>query len=232
MLRLGFDVDGVLADFRTAFHALATTELGLKRQPDLEGNLSKADIERLWKAVSRVSNWWADLPAYESDQIARLYGLSRQWRWEVFFMTSRPPSGGDAVQIQTQAWLERHGFYLPSVLTAPALARGEIARALRLDLVVDDHFVNCMEIIGASNSKVLHMAREPVAEEVRQQAESRGIGVVSSFSETLDAIERLHHVIGPRQGRLLRLSDWFTSRREPEAPVLPHDPRRRRDDRA
>jgi hypothetical protein len=225
MLRLGFDVDGVLADFRTAFNTLAGAELGDRRQIDGEANLSKADIERLWKAVARVPNWWADLPAYESDQIARLYKLSRQWRWEVFFMTSRPPSAGDTLQLQTQVWLERHGFYLPSVLTAPALARGEIARALRLDLVVDDHFVNCMEIIGASNSKVLHMAREPLDEQRRQQAEARGIGVVATLSETLEAVDRLHQVLRTRHGRLLRLSDWFSPRRESESPVLPHDPR-------
>ncbi|MGB2713362.1 MAG: hypothetical protein WBC51_04225 [Vicinamibacterales bacterium] len=229
MLRLGLDVDGVLADFRSAFRALAVSELGDKRQSDLEANLSKGDIERLWKAVARVSNWWVDLPAYESDQIARLYTLSRRWRWEVFFMTSRPPSAGDTVQLQTQAWLERHGFYMPAVLTAPALARGEIARALRLDLIVDDHLVNCMEIVGASNSKVLHMSRQPVNAEQRDQAESRGIGVVGTLAEALDAIERLHQVLATRQGRLVRLSDWFTPRREPDDPVLPHDPRRGRE---
>ena len=229
MLRLGFDVDGVLADFRSAFHTLAVSELGDKRQSDLEANLSKGDIERLWKAVARVSNWWVELPAYEPDQIARLYALARRWRWEVFFMTSRPPSAGDTVQLQTQAWLERHGFYMPAVLTAPALARGEIARALRLDLIVDDHLVNCMEIVGASNSKVLHMSRQPVNAEQRDQAESRGIGVVATLSETLDAIERLHQVLVTRQGRLVRLSDWFSPRREPEDPVLPHDPRRGRE---
>jgi hypothetical protein len=228
MLRLGFDVDGVLADFRTAFHGLAISELGDKPQADIESNLSKADIERLWKAVASVPNWWADLPAYESDQIGRLYALSRRWRWEVFFMTSRPPSAGDAVQLQTQVWLEKHGFYLPSVMTAPALARGEIARGLRLDLVVDDHFVNCMEIVGASNSKVLNMARQAIDQDRRQQAESRGIGVVATLSETLDAAERLHEVLRTRHGRLLRLSDWFSPRREGEGPVLPHDPRRGR----
>lgn len=225
MLRLGFDVDGVLADFRSAFHTLAVSELGEKRPSDLEANLLKGDIERLWRAVARVPNWWVDLPAYEPDQVARLYALSRRWRWEVFFMTSRPPSAGDTVQLQTQVWLERHGFYMPAVLTAPALARGEIGRALRLDLIVDDHLVNCMEIVGASNSKVLHMSRQPVHSGQREQAESRGIGVVSTFAETLDAIERLHQVLATRQGRLLRLSDWFTPRRESEDPVLPHDPR-------
>ena len=102
----GFDVDGVLADFRSSFRSLAMKELG-HAGGDVEAELSKGDIERLWKAVARAPNWWADLPAYEPVQIARLYEISRQGRWEVFFMTSRPPSGGDTVQLQTQVWLER-----------------------------------------------------------------------------------------------------------------------------
>src|SRR5918993_1629699 len=184
MLRLGLDVDGVVADFRAAFHALAATELGRR---DVETELSKGDIERLWKAVARASNWWLDLAAYEPDQVARLYELARDQRWEVFFMTSRPPSAGDSVQLQTQVWLEKCGFYLPSVMTAPAGARGELARVLRLDLVVDDHLVNCMEIVGASNARVLHMARGEVDPARREQAESRGIGVGSTLSQALDA---------------------------------------------
>lgn len=223
MLRLGLDVDGVLADFRAAFHTLAASELG---GADVEPELSKGDIERLWKAVARASNWWLNLGAYEPAQVARLYALSRAHRWEVFFMTSRPPSAGDSVQLQTQVWLEKCGFYLPSVMTAPAGARGELARALRLDLVVDDHLVNCMEIVGASNARVLHMARGEADQPRREQAEARGIGVVSSLSEALDAVERLHEILSSRQGRLLRLSDWFSPRRE-ETP-LPHDPRHNR----
>jgi hypothetical protein len=227
MLRLGIDVDGVLADFRTAFRTLATSELGRKDDADIEAELSKGDIERLWKAVARLPNWWADLPAYEPDQIARLYQLARGGRWEVFFMTSRPPSSGDSVQLQTQVWLEQHGFYMPSVLTAPAGARGELARALRVDLVVDDHLVNCMEIIGASNAKVLHMARDADDVERRQQAEARGIGVVATLSETIDAVERLGEILATRQGRLVRLTDWFAPKRERADPILPHDPRKR-----
>lgn len=228
MPRLGIDVDGVLADFRAAFHALATQELGHSGAGDIEAELTKADIEKLWKAVARVANWWADLPAYEPEQIARLYELSRQGRWEVFFLTSRPPSGGDSVQLQTQVWLEQYGFYMPSVLTAPAGARGELARALRIDLVIDDHLVNCMEIVGASNAKVLNMARGTVDDARRDQAQARGIGVVSTLAEAIDAIERLHEILSARQGRLVRLSDWFVPKRKPDDPRLPHDPRRGR----
>lgn len=223
MLRVGLDVDGVLADFRAAFHTLAASELGRR---GVEPELSKGDIERLWKAVARANNWWLDLPAYEPEQVARLYALSREKRWEVFFMTSRPPSAGDSVQLQTQVWLEKCGFYLPSVMTAPAGARGELARALRLDLVVDDHLVNCMEIVGASNAKVLHMARGDADQARRDQAEARGIGVVSTLSQGLDAIVRLHEVLSSRQGRFVRLGDWFSPRRD-DTP-LPRDPRQNR----
>jgi len=224
MLRLGMDVDGVLADFRSYFRALATSELGLRGGGD-DSELSKGDVERLWKAVARIANWWMNLPAYEPEQITRLYDLTRKGRWEIFFMTSRPPSGGDTVQMQTQVWLERHGFYLPTVLTAPAGARGELSRALRLDLMVDDHLSNCMDIVGASNTKVLQMARGTIEDARRQQAESRGIGVVSTLAEALDSVERLNDMLESRQGRLMRLSDWFFPRRQPSAPVLPHDPR-------
>jgi hypothetical protein len=225
MLRLGIDVDGVVADFRSAFRALAERELGLATG-DVETELSKPDVDRLWRAVASTTNWWLDVPAYEPDQIERLYAQVRRARWEVFFMTSRPPSAGDSVQLQTQVWLERHGYYLPSVLTTPAGARGELARSLRLDLALDDRLVNCLEIISASNSKAVMVLRAPAEPRARGAAEARGIGVVSSLAQALDAVERLAELLTTRRGRLVRLADWFLVKKETS--TLPHDPRGRR----
>ncbi len=224
MLRLGIDLDGVVADFRGAFRALATRELG-RGAGDAETDLSKQDVDRLWKRVAASSNWWLGLSPYEPDQIARLYARARSARWEVFFMTSRPPSAGDSVQLQTQVWLERFGFYLPAVLTTPAGARGELARSLRLDVAVDDRMVNCLEIISASNAKALLLARGEPEPRVREAAESRGIGLVTTLSECLNAIERLEALLSTRRGRLMRLSDWFQSKKEES--TLPQDPRQR-----
>lgn len=225
MLRLGVDLDGVLADFRAAFRALAERELGRSAE-DVEGELAKPDVERLWKKVAASHNWWLDVPPFEPDQIARLYAEARRYRWEVFFLTSRPPSAGDSVQLQTQVWLEKHGFYLPSVLTTPAGARGEIARSLRLDLAIDDRLVNCMEIISASNAKAVLITRDDQQRRMREAAESRGVGVVTSLSQGLDAIERLDALLTTRRGRLVRLGDWFSSRKD--QPPLSHDPRQGR----
>ena len=133
----------------------------------------------------------------------------------------RLASAGDAVQFQTQWWLEQQGFYLPAVVTVPG-SRGDLANALRLDLVIDDQFVNCAEVIAASSTKAILMLRQPDAV-LRQHAKDRGIGVVSSLAEAMPVLERLHELVPARRGRLLRLADWFSP--APADVTLPHNPR-------
>ena len=126
-LRIGIDVDGVLANFRAAFHQ---TAVGCLRHDvgnidDLKSTeaLADEDVARVWAEISRTPNWWMNLQPYEQDQIARLYDLTRAATWEVFFLTKRPASAGDSIQFQTQWWLERQGFYLPAVVTVPGSAK-------------------------------------------------------------------------------------------------------------
>ena len=226
-LRVGFDIDGVLADFRTAFRQTAERCLRKPVAEDADDEQSRTpltsdDVRRVWDHIGKTPNWWMDVPAYEPAQIARLYGVMRSMGWEVFFMTKRPPSAGDSVQFQTQWWIERFGYYLPSVLTVPG-SRGEVANGLRLDLIVDDQIINCAEVIGAAPTKALLMLREP-DQPARTLALNRGIGVVSTLSEAVTILERLHEVVPKRRGRLFRLTDWFSAVEEEHAP-LPHNPR-------
>ena len=224
-LRIGFDIDGVLADFRSAFHDAARTSLrrDIPGPEDPRSSLviEPRDVKRVWEHVARTSNWWVQLQPHEPEQIARLYSLTRAAGWEVFFLTNRPASAGDTIQFQTQWWLERHGFYLPAVLTVPG-SRGEIANGLRLDIVIDDLVINCVEVVSGSPAKAVLLQRdiEPTA---RKHALDRGIGVVSTLAEAIDVIERLHELLPNRRGRLMRLADWFmpSSGSEP----LPRNPR-------
>ena len=236
-LRIGIDIDGVLADFRTAFHETSVRCLrhDVDDTQDLEslGPLSPADVRKVWDYIAKAQNWWMDVPAYEPDQIARLYSLMRAGGWEVFFMTKRPPSAGDSVQFQTQWWIERFGFYLPAVMTVPG-SRGDIANGLRLDLVLDDQLINCVEVVSATTTKAILVLRADDAA-VRQQSSNRGIGVVSTLAEALNIVERLHDVLPPKRGRLMRLAEWFTPAEEMQTlptnprsvrPIPPYDPRR------
>lgn len=224
-LRIGIDIDGVLADFRSAFHEAA--ERSLRREVDAADDptspqaIDRRDVKRVWDYVAKTPNWWLQLKPYEPDQIARFYELTRAAGWEVFFMTNRPASAGDTVQFQTQWWLERHGFYLPAVLTVPG-SRGEIANGLRLDIVVDDLVLNCVEVVAGSPAKALMLQRdvEPAA---RTHALDRGIGVVATLADALAVIERLQELLPRRRGRLTRLADWFSPREASD--TLPLNPR-------
>src|SRR3954468_4422254 len=206
-LRIGLDVDGVLADFRSAFHAAAVRVLRREvartsDSPQGAGPLGAADVQRVWDEIAKTRNWWMGLEPYEPEQIARLYALTRASAWEVFFLTKRPPSAGDSVQFQTQWWIERFGFYLPAVLTVLG-SRGEIANGLRLDLLVDDQLINCVEVVSASTAKAVLMLRQPDSSS-RDHATNRGIGVVGSLSEAVSVLERLGTVLPARRGTLMR----------------------------
>jgi hypothetical protein len=224
-LRIGIDMDGVLADFRSAFHATARACLGQEMEdaddPAADRSLLERDVKRVWDRVARTPNWWMTLQPYEPEQIARLYALTRAAGWEIFFLTKRPSSAGDTVQFQTQSWIERYGFYLPAVLTVPG-SRGELANALRLDVVIDDLVLNCVEVISASTAKALLLLRHGDAA-AKAHALNRGIGVVSTFDEALGVLEQLQEVLPNRRGRLLRLADWFSPAKTGEP--LPHNPR-------
>jgi len=227
-LRVGFDIDGVLANFQGAFRATAV-RLGAGNVGEVDSSdsetsgspLSADDVHRVWNHIAKTPNWWMEIDAYEPEQIARLYSLMRAGGWEVFFLTKRPPSAGDSVQFQTQWWIERFGFYLPSVLTVPG-SRGEIANALRLDLMLDDQLINCVEVVSASPTKAILMQRTADTS-VRDNATSRGIGVVATLAAALGVIERLQDMMPQKRGRLLRLTEWFTPNTELQ--TLPQNPR-------
>lgn len=213
-LRVGVDLDGVIANFRSAFES-AAAETGVALPAGIDNAttdpLSSRDIRRIWDHVKRTPNWWVHLAPYEPAQITRLYETARRLRWEVVFVTRRPSTAGDPVQFQTQWWLEQQGFYYPAVVTVPG-SRGELANALRLDVLIDDQIHNCVDVISASTAKAVLVMRDAADPAVEDHAVSRGIGVVRSLEEALDVLDHLHAVLRERRGRLQRLADWFMAR--------------------
>ena len=167
-LRIAFDMDGVLADMHTALAVEAERMFGEQGQstvsaleeaieqkpppppvPRLPGilTLTAQQSEMLWQRVADTDNFWDGLAETEPGIVGRLARVADQRRWEVLFITQRPQTRGVPVQKQTQLWLRRHGFDLPSVYTTRG-SRGAIALALNLDVVVDDRCEGCVDVAG------------------------------------------------------------------------------------
>jgi len=103
-------------------------------------------------------------------------------------------------------------------------SRGDLANALRLDLAIDDQFVNCAEIIGAGPTKALLMLRDPNPS-MQQHAMDRGVGVVTTLAETLPILQQLHELLQTQRGKMIRLSEWFRPKTVETLPLNPRSTR-------
>jgi hypothetical protein len=88
--------------------------------------LTANTVRRLWANISEIENFWTSLPEVEPGAVARLASLTSLYGWEVIFLTQRTATAGETTQVQSQRWLETHGFELPSVYVVSGL-RGRIA---------------------------------------------------------------------------------------------------------
>jgi hypothetical protein len=241
-LRIGCDLDGVLADMDTGIGEAvvrlfgpaampppaapspepaagppSSSILGLSPQPfqaaETTGNAAQSDTDadpeaeagdeepgvpatklltsrqqqQLWRHVRDTENFWESLAEIESGAVARLAELAREHRWEVLFITQRPATAGDSCQVQTQRWLKRHGFDLPSVFVLRG-SRGKVASALDLDVVIDDRPENCLDVLVDSRARAILIWRGDAAAPVSANAERLGIEVHTSMRACLEAL--------------------------------------------
>ena len=232
-MRIAFDLDGVLADLHGAFAATALKmypelDTSALREPEVGSSppvdnqpavsivqppksptelaLTSRQSDAVWKALANVPDFWDTLHEIEPGTIRRLAELADQRRWEVLFITSRPRSAGRTVQRQSQRWLERLGFPLPSCYVVQG-SRGLIAKALQIDLVIDDRPENCLDVVLESQAGAILVWRGH-RESVPGSAKRMGIAVVHSVSDALDAIVKIEQPDEPT-GLLDRLRTLF-----------------------
>jgi hypothetical protein len=226
VLRIAFDMDGVLADMHAALsieaermfatHEAATAQAledALEREPPAPLpllppvppllTLTDEQTESLWRRIAGTHDFWEGLAETEPGIVARLAQIAERRRWEVIFLTQRPPTRGSTVQKQTQAWLRRHGYDCPSVYTTRG-SRGAIAAALTLDVVVDDRFEGCVDVADESSARAMLVWRL-ADDSVPARARRMGITVVRSAGECLALLDHDEHPRTATSGLFSRL---------------------------
>jgi hypothetical protein len=181
-LRIGFDMDGVLADMDSAIAREAAALFGPTPaetpQPAPSTSTPNSAVEeaedapirqelqltgrqrrQLWRHIRSIDGFWESLDEIEPGSVARLSRMAENRRWEILFLTRRPATAGLTAQLQSQHWLEKKGFRLPSVYVVTA-SRGLIAMALTLDIVVDDTPDNCVDVASDSKARTIAIFRE------------------------------------------------------------------------
>ena len=213
-MRIAFDLDGVLADLHTPFTeaavrlfpeldrpAMRSPDVGASpdprdeadREPEAPSVAAMAGVtvnerqsQAIWKHLAAKTDFWEGISEIESGAIRRLAQLADDRRWDVLFITSRPSSQGKTVQRQSQRWLERMGFPLPSVYVVHG-SRGRVASALKLDVVIDDRPDNCLDVVLESSAGAVLIWRGPQAK-VPASAKRLGIAVSPTVAACVDLV--------------------------------------------
>jgi hypothetical protein len=218
-LRIGFDMDGVLADFAAEFRDYGTrlfgpgeppnTHIGNRRlpgdQPETE-EARQATAEQ--EARDRIANARA-LRRREDKIWQAIEGTSNFW------MTLKPIDPGAVRRIHSLAL--RHRWEVFFITQRPYTegetvqrqtqrwlveqgfdlptvlvlsgSRGAAAKAIRLDYHVDDNSQNCFDMIADSTAKPILIV--PASHQTAiASARKLGIGVAHRIGDALDILEQ------------------------------------------
>lgn len=163
-MRIGFDIDGVLANFVKAYQHLCVQVTGKDLfvpsdvydppcwdWPQFRG-YTDAEVSTVWAIIKRDDTFWLNLEPHENNVSALsavLLDLER--KHDVYYVTSRV---GVGAKRQTKLWLMDHLRYHARCRTEPTVLisreKGKIAHALKLDAFLDDNWDNVVDVVNTS----------------------------------------------------------------------------------
>ena len=172
-MRIGVDIDGVLANFNDSFISTIIEVTGRDLFPERPFDIptwyypefygyTKEEMDfvigSVWKAVKANETFWQNLKPYPTTLNDLRYLVEREDSGdEVYYITDR---AGITPKFQTEMWfLGQDGTdVVPTVLISGM--KGLCAKALKLDVYIDDKWENILNVIEMSpNTRVFILDR-------------------------------------------------------------------------
>lgn len=163
-MRIGLDVDGVLANFFSVYEQAVIDEAGEDKFPcrypecfppvwdwPEHYGYDRAYIKRVWLKIAKSRSFWSEL-----GRLPDLQTLLEVAPWvmhDVYFITARP---GENAKGQTEEWLRRHGVPNPTVLITAD--KGGACGVLGIDVYVDDKWENIQNVVETSKTTRAYLA--------------------------------------------------------------------------
>lgn len=161
-MRIGVDVDGVLADFNKSFieRIVQITkrdlfpsrpfEIRTWYYPEAYG-YTDGELATVWSAIRTDPYFWTSLSAYPETRAALRYLDERiSFGDDVYFITAR---AGLDVKRQTETWLSSRWPYqrMPQITVLISEHKDLCAKALNLDVYIDDRDYNVQRVARERN---------------------------------------------------------------------------------
>jgi hypothetical protein len=150
LIRIGMDIDGVIANFGRAFHRQVLRPLfGIKgefKEPDeFNYGLDPEQMKRALSHIDQLRGFWADLEPYPKNLDATVQFIQTMPKdWQLLFITRRH---GDPRKTweETLLWLEKYRLMVPyktRLLMCPAdgpITKGYLCATEGVSFLLDDN---------------------------------------------------------------------------------------------
>lgn len=188
-MKRGYDLDGVLCDFNRGFCQLIREQTGRSLPTPSDSWPTTWNYHReygvtfeeeaiLWETIKRDDFWFRLYPLEEAASALATIDKQRMNGDQVYFITSRP---GKMAKLYTEWWLRNHGIGQPTVIIA--YEKGPLAKALDLDMFVDDKFENCRDVARDCPTCTVYLVDRAYNRDYTLPA---GVTRVASINEAMD----------------------------------------------